>query len=224
MTVVDAFRQTKEQEAAEEAAAAELAKRAEHQAEQTTRMLSVASGPVSVEDRISADERDREMMNQRLERMDRDRQDLLRQLQLLRDVLEKKQAQLDAQEKAFAQALEAERNKAQDRDFQLTVQMYEQIKPAQAKQIFQELAARGKTEQVVDYLAAMQLRKASAVLKEFKQPEEIVQATDLLQKLRTRGVDPLPGMPRAPGAPELREGPGAPGQPRSEPVAVSGGA
>jgi hypothetical protein len=45
----------------------------------------------------------------------------------------------------------------------------------------------------VDYLAAMQMRKAAGVLKEFKTPQEVAQASELLELLRRRGVDPIAG-------------------------------
>ena len=57
--------------------------------------------------------------------------------------------------------------------------------------MFQQLIQQNQTDQVVDYLDAMQVRKAAKVLGQFQSPSEITQATMLLQKLRLRGSHPL---------------------------------
>ena len=65
-------------------------------------------------------------------------------------------------------------------------------KPKQAKAILQTLLTEGHQDQVVDYLAAMQERKAAKVLAAFKTPQEVVQATALVEALRQRGMFALP--------------------------------
>ena len=90
---------------------------------------------------------------------------------------------------SFEQAVSREAKLKEDKDFQQTVKMYQQLKAKQVKQIFQQLLAQGMTGQVVEYLAAMQIRKAAAVIREFKSPNEVVQAANLLQSLRERGLD-----------------------------------
>ncbi|NJL32148.1 MAG: hypothetical protein HC898_11290 [Phycisphaerales bacterium] len=67
------------------------------------------------------------------------------------------------------------------RTFKLALQMYEQVRPKQGKQMMQELIVKGQMDQVVEYMAAMQLRKAAAILKEFKTPPEVAMATELVQ-------------------------------------------
>jgi formate-dependent nitrite reductase cytochrome c552 subunit len=136
---------------------------------------------------------------QRVERLQRDIADLQRQLGLAKDLLAKQKTDLDAQRKEFEEAVARERDLHARADFAQAVQTYEQLKPKQVKEMFQALMKDGKTRDVIDYLAAMQGRKAAAVLKEFKMPDEIPQATDLVQKLRDRGVDLL-------GKPELAKG------------------
>lgn len=164
---------------------------AQKQAQEASRLLAVGNTPVTGEDRLAGDERNSQILAQRLDRLQRDRQDLLRQLELAKDQIAKQRAALEIRQKALDEQIAAELKQRDDRDFQQAVQVYEQLKPKQTKEIFQELLRQNKTQQVVDYLAAMQLRKAAGVLKEFKTREEVAQATDLVQRLRMRGIDPL---------------------------------
>ena len=89
----------------------------------------------------------------------------------------------------FKDAVAKETQLKDDQDFQQTVQVYQQLKAKQVKQIFQQLLSQDMADHVVEYLAAMQVRKAAAVIREFKSPAEVVQAADLLQSLRERGLD-----------------------------------
>ncbi|MEM8495768.1 MAG: hypothetical protein AAF663_10320, partial [Planctomycetota bacterium] len=68
------------------------------------------------------------------------------------------------------------------------VQTLEQLKGRQAKEMLQVLLDRDQQELVVDYLAAMNLRKSAGILKEFKGAEEAVQAMDIVEALRERGI------------------------------------
>ena len=72
--------------------------------------------------------------------------------------------------------------------------MYEKIQAKQAKAMMTQLVALGQAGeiQVVDYLAAMNERKAAEILGQFKDEREIPLATRLIERLRTRGIDPLP--------------------------------
>lgn len=173
--------------------AEKAAAEAERDKEEAARLVSVSKGPRSPEDRISADDREDELLRQRLQRLQRERQDLLRQIDMAKNALSRQKHQLDGQRETFEKKIAEEIRLREDQDFQLAVQMYEQVRPKQGKQMMQELIAQGKTDQVIDYLAAMQLRKAAAILKEFKTPAETAQAADLVQHLRKRGIDPLIG-------------------------------
>jgi hypothetical protein len=67
--------------------------------------------------------------------------------------------------------------------------------------MMQQLLAQGETELVVEYLAAMQVRIAAKVLGSFETPAEIAQATELVERLRVRGIEPMPAdSPLADGA------------------------
>ncbi len=202
--VVDMIKITKAEEAELQAQEQAALDEAVKQAQDVARVLSVAQGPVSAHDRIAADERERDLINQRLDRMQKEKEDLLRQMTLMTDHMNKQQLEIEAARAEMKRSLEAEHKRANDRDFEQAVAMYEQLKPRQGKEMFQQLLAQGQEEQVVAYLAAMQLRKAAGVLKEFKTDPEIAQATQLVQKLRSRGVDVLPQMP-TPANPALRD-------------------
>ena len=70
------------------------------------------------------------------------------------------------------------------------VESYASLKPKLAKQAFLELIKQNKMDEVVEYLAAMQLRKSAAILNQFKADEEVPVAAQLLESLRLRGVTP----------------------------------
>lgn len=180
---------TIEQEEKQAQLAVELEEQTRQQAMEIARLESVSDGPVTLADRLQTELQGDELAAQRVERMKRDIADLRRQLRLAQELLAKKHQELESQQLAFDDAVQRQTKLQEDKDFQQTVRMYEQLKAKQAKQMFQELVAQGKARQVIDYLAAMQLRKAAAVLKEFKSPDEVAQATDLLQRLRERGVE-----------------------------------
>ncbi len=187
--VRDMFSITIEEEKQQELQAQQLEQQTRQQAMEIARLEAVSDGPVTLADRFRAQQRGDELAAQRVERLRRDIADLRKQLGLARRQLADKQQALTARQTAFEQTVNQKVDLQDDADFQQIVRLIGQIKPAQAKQIFQEMIKQDKKSHVVDYLAAMQLRKAAAVIKTFRTPEEIVQATDLLQALRERGIE-----------------------------------
>ncbi len=167
----------------------EKKKKDEAEAREAARLQRVAEGPNELSAKIAEDQEKDEIAMQRYERLKRDIADLQRTNELARRLLADERSKLDAERKAFQMVLDAEKKKRNDEDFKQAVKMYEQLKAKQAKEMFLQLLATNKSDQVLDYLAAMQLRKAAAVLKEFKTPAEVAQATDIVQRLRQRGVD-----------------------------------
>lgn len=189
--VVEMFKLTIAEEAEEDAKAEALAEEAETIARENARLEAVAQGPKTLLERF-ADEREAdEIARHRVDRLMRETADLRDQIARAKDQIAKQKAELDVERQRFEQAVADRAEKLADDDFKQTVAMYEQIKPKQAKQMMQTLLAQGKSDDVVDYLAAMQLRKAANVLKEFKGEEDVVQATMILEQLRQRGVDAL---------------------------------
>ncbi len=164
-------------------------KQADADALEAARLQRVAEGPNELAARIAEDQEKDEVAMQRYERLKRDIADLQRTNELARRLLAEERTKLETERKAFQMALDTEQKKRNDEDFKQAVKMYEQLKAKQAKEMFQQLLANNNSDQVLDYLAAMQLRKAAAVLKEFKTPAEVTQATDIVQRLRQRGVN-----------------------------------
>ena len=189
--VVEMFRPT----LAEERAAAAAAEVAQAQAaatrDQLMRLESVADGPQTLEQRLMQNFEADEVDLHRLERLNAETQAIRRRLEQDKKLIADQLAELQAQQAEFDELVEQRTNAMQDEDFRRAVQTLEQLPAKQAKEMVQQYMARGEVDVVVDYLAAMQLRKSAAVLKAFKSPEEIPQATLLLEQLRLRGQDPF---------------------------------
>lgn len=173
-------------DAADEAEAAEAAHR-----------LAVEGGYQSIDKRLAemagADDAARLVQ----ERNARAAEALRQQVEMARKAVAVERAALAAERERFREAMSREVELRKGEDFQQAVAMVEALKGKQAKEMFESMLAAGKREEVVDYLAAMQLRKAAAVLKEFTAPGEAAVAAALLESVRLRNADPL-GSPAAP--------------------------
>lgn len=189
--IVDMLSITIAQQQRQEQEAANLAKEAESIAEQAAWMERVKQGPQTLSQRLAADQQSVEIANLKLARIEAEAADLKRRIQADKTIIARQKAELEAERKAFEEFMKQQTARMRDEDFLQTVKMYEQIKADQAKQMFQQLLAEGQTDQVVEYLAAMNQRKAAGVLKKFETPVEIQQAVELLERLRQRGVNPL---------------------------------
>ncbi len=168
-------------------------------AAEAARLQSIGDGPMTVGDRLGASAQADQLALLRVERIQREKQDLLHQLDVAKDLIAKQRTDLDAMRKQFEDARAQEVKQRDDRDFQHVIETYEALKPRQVKDMFGELLSRGQMNTVVDYLAAMDTRKAAAVLKEFKTTDETAQAVEIVQRLRSRGVTAL-AVPGAPGS------------------------
>ena len=69
--------------------------------------------------------------------------------------------------------------------FKKTVTLYEGLSADKAQAIMETLLNDGKVDQVVSYLNAMQSRAAKKIIEKFDDPTV---AADLLERLRTRGI------------------------------------
>lgn len=189
--VIDTFRPT----IAQAQAAAEQAQRSQDeklQAEQDlVRLERVSKGPTTFADRLRDQQEGQEIAAQKLAWMRSTIASLTHRLENDKTQVKKLKAELDAAQAAFDNAVQARAARQNNQDFQIAVRMYEQLEPDQAKSMFKELLKQGNEGQVIDYLASMQLRKAAAVLREFQDEEELIEATNLIQRLRERGVDPV---------------------------------
>ncbi len=169
---------------AEEAEQAEL--EAQEMVERDLRMQQVAGGPLTPEARLQSIQVVDEKQRALLERQKVEAEALRRQLNSQQRLIEQKIAELDTKQQAFETAIATKIEAMQDQDFKEAIAMLEGIPPKQAKQVIQQWLTGGAQEQVVDYLSAMEERKAAKVLKEFKLPNEVAQAATLIEKLRQR--------------------------------------
>lgn len=180
------FTNTLEEQAALDKEAQLAEKEALEMAEKAIRLEQVAGGPVTPEARLASIQRVDENQQALLERQRAEALALERQLNTQMKMIEDRLAVLDKKQKAFDQAVEDRVSEMEEEDFKEAVAMLEGLPPKQAKAVLQQLLRDGSMEQVVDYLSAMQQRKAASVLTEFKQPNEVTQAAELIEKLRQR--------------------------------------
>ncbi|MFP4145475.1 MAG: hypothetical protein ACOCTI_04635 [Phycisphaeraceae bacterium] len=188
--VVDTFRLTVDEQQDEDQEAAEQAEQELELADEAARLEAASDGPRTMSDRLATRQQGDALARHRLEFLQQTTQNIQQQIERAREVLARQKADFEAEREAFRKQMERELEQRRDEDFQEAVRMVEQLPAEQAKGMFQQLMAEGDTEQVVDYLAAMQVRKAGAVLEEFEGPQEVGQVTDLIERLRERNAYP----------------------------------
>lgn len=185
--LVGLFSMTLQEEAA--------AKEREHQATlaqarieaQAAHLRRVAAGPQSMTDRLAIAQQVSDIAAEQNNRSADDVMSVERRLEQAWEDLRQQKARLDAERQAYETQTREQRDQREDEAFQQTVALYESLPPKQAREQFMTLIASGNMDQVVDYLAQMNKRKAVGVLGEFKQPGDAAVATELLERLRVRG-------------------------------------
>lgn len=111
-------------------------------------------------------------------------------------VTEREEALVERQrdwERSIADAKE----RATDEQFRKAVRLLEAAPPKQSKDWIMELIRTDRTDMAVTYLDAMNQAKSAALLKAFKDDEEVVVATDLLERLRLLGLESEAGRERS---------------------------
>ncbi|MBB6430741.1 hypothetical protein [Algisphaera agarilytica] len=159
--------------------------------DQLMRLESVAKGPQTLEDRLAQNFEADEFDLHRLERLNAETEAIRRRLDQDKALIAQEWAALQEQQAIFEEMVKVRTASMRDEDFDRAVKTLEQLPPKQAKGVVQQYIADGQMEEVVDYLAAMQLRKSAGILKAFKSEEDIPQAAEILEQLRTRGKDPF---------------------------------
>ncbi len=125
-----------------------------------------------------------ESMSAQIDRQRREVTDLRRQVDFAQAQLTRDRTALAAREKKIDDRDKSETLAAADKGFQDSLAVYDAMKAKQVKDIFSTL----DEETVVRYLQAMEPRRVSSILKEFKTPAEISMAQSLLEKMRKNGV------------------------------------
>ncbi len=116
-----------------------------------------------------------------------------REVEDLRAVLLKERASLDADTEALAKEraeFEAMRARIMDMEgdeqFKKSLSLYESLPAEKAREMLLALVEQGEVEQVVAYLNSMQTRTAKKIVEGIEDPKL---AADLLERLRTRGLE-----------------------------------
>ena len=187
--VVEMFRLTitDEQTTLEEEAEAEEEQR--QAMRELARLEEVADGLTSVDDRLRTSSEDKEVGLLKLEWTKRAIVDLLQNLEKTKAELVRLKNENETERDAFEKAVADRTEMLADESFQQAVKLYENLDPELAKKNFLELIKQDQEDQVVDYLSAMQLRKAAKVLGQFEGAKETAIVTRLIQRLRERGVE-----------------------------------
>lgn len=143
--------------------------------------------PKSAKQQIEEDQKQHEIMLLQLERTRKEVSQLQRNLELAQIKIKKERAEnlkiKDSLEKQLAD-IKAQRD---EEGFKKVIELYESLPSKAVKQVFVQLIEQGKQPQVVDYLEAMDNRKAAGVLKEFKNQTEVTYVVELTEMLRQRG-------------------------------------
>jgi len=200
-SVVDTFSMTIDQEARQEAEVQRLAQENQQALEQQARLESVGKGPTSINEQLDKVQQADQTALEKIKFFNEQNQALREEMARFEEDYNRRVAKLDRDRKAFEKWVKDRAEQTQDANFQQVVRLYETQPPKQTKQAFQSLIAQGRTDQVVEYLAAMSSRKAGKVLSQFKSPQEVPQAAELLEKLRVRGEYTLGTQPQPAGNP-----------------------
>jgi len=175
------------EEARREAEAARDAE-ADAEAQREERLANIGKSGSAAE-QLAEQRKQNEVLLRRLERTRSEIQVLRDSLALARRRMEQQRDQLVAQKQDLEKRLESIESRLNDEGFKRAVELYENVPPDQAKQMFLRLMEQRQTDQVVMYLEAMQPRKAAGVLREFEDGPEITRAVELTERLRARGSD-----------------------------------
>ncbi|MCC5822988.1 MAG: hypothetical protein LAT64_07170 [Phycisphaerales bacterium] len=138
-------------------------------------------------DRIEMTQTDRE----RLERLRREVRDLQTQLRQQRQMLERDRTEFEREVAEF----HAMRDRLYAIDgaeyFRKSLEVFSGMRPADVRPVFTAMIQDGKAEEVISYLAAFDERHRARVMTEFVKGGEVELAADLLESLRTRGLEPV---------------------------------
>lgn len=123
----------------------------------------------------------------RLEAIRREVEILQETLRRERRALDEEKASLKRDRQQFEQARRIVMQTEGDSQFRKALATYEALKPDRAQLAFAQLIEQGEIDQVVAYLNAMQERTRTKLIDEFLREDPAV-ATDLLERLRVRGI------------------------------------
>lgn len=144
------------------------------------------TAPVTAGDALDIKVQQSQVDLTRMEALKRDVQVLQETLARGKKALNDERAALDKEKKDFELARDVVRKNEGDVQFKKSLATIEGLKADKAKTALQALIDQKQVDQVVSYLNAMQERARTKVIDEFIKSDPKV-ATDLLERLRTRG-------------------------------------
>ncbi len=165
----------------------EAAKAAQRQRLNEQALTPRATGGSAQGVRVAA--RVQEQTDQMQERLAVEASMLRRQLAQREEDLARREAEFEVRQQAWERFRQAEIERRTSEQFAQTVKQLESVPPKQGKRIIVELITAGKMDQAVTYLDAMAPRATTKVLREFKTDQETRLATELLERLRTFGLE-----------------------------------
>jgi hypothetical protein len=184
---MDTFELTIEEEAAQAEEVQLLEEKHKKDRDQVARLESTGKGSRTINDELRKTTQADQTALERINLFNDQNKALRDEMTRFKLDHDRRVAKLQKQRADFEKWIKDRAAQTSDENFQQVVRLYETQSPKQTKQAFQTLMSRGEIDQVVEYLAAMSSRKAGKVLGQFKAPEEVPQATELLEKLRRRG-------------------------------------
>jgi hypothetical protein len=173
--------------AQDEAEAAKKMAEAEAAAAMAKEAAKAGTMPLAAEQQLEGRAAKEELDTQTARRVQRETNDLLNTLVREREELERQRGEFQAQVDAFIAMRRRIAEEEGSEQFQKTVQVYQSVKPAEAKNMMNALITAGQKEQVVSYLNALAPRTSSKLIAEFEKDDPAV-ASDLLERLRLRGT------------------------------------
>lgn len=151
--------------------------------------LASLGPPLSSSEAVALKIESSEMDEQRIRRLRREIDDLRRTLRLERSVLDEERESFETERAEFFALRERLRDIEGAEQFQKALVVLSQMKAADAKTTLATLLADDQREEVISYLNGLEDRKRTAVFTQFVKDGEQVVAADLLEAIRTRGLD-----------------------------------
>jgi hypothetical protein len=187
--VRELLKPTLAEETKQKAKLEEMQKAADAQADRLASLKGAGNGPETVAQRLAEERQKHEVTIRQLERAREDIESLRKNLQLAQQKIEQEHKVTLAEKASLEKRVTELEKQFNDAGFKKAVALYESLPAKQVKDMFLQMLTSGKTGDVVNFLEAMQPRKAGAILKEFKSSQEINQAVELTQRLRERGSE-----------------------------------
>lgn len=182
-TVVQLFSMTVEEQKAREQA--EEAKRLAEEADaiEATRLEMIADGPITVQQRVDRQNVASEVTRARIARLQEQIRVMQADFALKQAELEKESAKLRAEMDAFNAMRDSFITQTTDEDFQRVLQILERQQARQSKTLILQMIQEGDIEKTVALLRAMRPATASEIIGQFRTPEEVRHAVELLRRL-----------------------------------------